>query len=137
LQEEGLCLLGSDDSPVIPLMLYLPGMIAAFSREVGDRMRRFPAFSTLLFLSFILSLSLLLLLLVMTVVLALFSLLLLLLLLFVVALVVGLSAEPSMDSLPPSATAWLVPSPPSLHHRYLSTTPTITPPGSTHSPLLW
>ena len=33
LTEEGLTTLGDYDSPVIPLMLYLPAMIAAFSRE--------------------------------------------------------------------------------------------------------
>lgn len=33
LTEEGFTLLGDYDSPVIPLMLYLPAMIAAFSRE--------------------------------------------------------------------------------------------------------
>lgn len=33
LAEEGFALLGDYDSPVIPLMLYLPAMIAAFSRE--------------------------------------------------------------------------------------------------------
>merc|ERR1711991_362001 len=33
LDEEGFTLLGDYDSPVIPLMLYLPAMIAAFSRE--------------------------------------------------------------------------------------------------------
>ena len=33
LDEEGFTLLGDYESPVIPLMLYLPAMIAAFSRE--------------------------------------------------------------------------------------------------------
>jgi serine palmitoyltransferase len=33
LDEEGFTLLGDYESPVIPLMLYLPSMIAAFSRE--------------------------------------------------------------------------------------------------------
>jgi serine palmitoyltransferase len=33
LKEEGFTLLGDYDSPVIPLMLYLPAMIGAFSRE--------------------------------------------------------------------------------------------------------
>ena len=36
LAEEGFALLGDYDSPVIPLMLYLPAMIAEFSRECFD-----------------------------------------------------------------------------------------------------
>lgn len=33
LMEEGFALLGDFESPVIPVMLYLPAMIGAFSRE--------------------------------------------------------------------------------------------------------
>lgn len=37
LLEEGLTLLGDMDSPVVPLMLYLPAMIAGFSRECFEQ----------------------------------------------------------------------------------------------------